>query len=86
MKANKLLAVYDRSKQGHIPLHPFHVYKIFFLCDLTGGKKKLSIETEGVEFFEENNIPELSLARTLPSQISRMFYFFKNPELPADFD
>ena len=34
VKAEKILAVFDRTKQGHTPPFPFHVYKIFFLCKL----------------------------------------------------
>ena len=86
VKAERLLAFLDRTKQGHTPPHPFHVYKIFFLCRIKGGGKKLSIETDGVEFFDEDKIPKLSLARTLNSQISRMFYLYSNPGLPPDFD
>lgn len=86
VKAKRLLAVYDRAKQGHIPPHPFHVYKLFFHCKLIGGERKLSIETAGVDFFEESKIPKLSLARTLPSQITRMFYLVRNTQQPADFD
>ena len=86
VKARKVLAVLDRVKQGHTPPYPFHIYKIYFQCDLVGGEKKLSIETDGVDFFEENNIPPLSNARTLKKQIARMFFLQRNPALPADFD
>ncbi len=86
VKAKKVLAVYDRAKQGHVPPFPYHVYKIFFECELVGGKKKYSIETDGVNFFSENEIPELSKARTTISQIKRIFKHYKNPQLPADFD
>ena len=86
VKAKKILAVYDRKKHGHVPPHPFHVYKIFFLCELTGGEKTLSIETDGVEFFKEDKIPELSKARTTPKQIARMYELFKNHESATDFD
>ena len=86
VKASKVLAVLDRTKQGHVPPYPFHVYKIFFLCDLKGGSKKTSIETEDVNFFDEENIPKLSQARSTIKQIERMFFMHKNPDLPADFD
>jgi ADP-ribose pyrophosphatase YjhB (NUDIX family) len=29
----KLAAVYDRDKHGHPPM-PYHVYKLFFVCEL----------------------------------------------------
>lgn len=85
-RAVKLLAVYDRTKQGHIPPHPFSAYKLFFLCEITGGAPAESIETSGAAFFREDEIPELSLARVTPSQIARMFGHYHHPEWPTDFD
>ncbi|MGA7721380.1 MAG: NUDIX hydrolase [Ignavibacteriaceae bacterium] len=86
VKSKKILAVLDRTKQGHLPPFPFHVYKLFFLCDLQGGSKSTSNETTDVDFFEENNIPGLSSSRVLKSQIDRFFEFYRNPGLPTDFD
>jgi ADP-ribose pyrophosphatase YjhB (NUDIX family) len=85
-RAVKLLAVYDRTKQGHVPPHPFSAYKLFFRCEITGGAPAESIETGGAAFFRENEIPELSLARVTPSQIARMFEHDRHPEWPTDFD
>jgi ADP-ribose pyrophosphatase YjhB (NUDIX family) len=85
-RAVKLLAVYDRTKQGHVPPHPFSAYKLFFRCEITGGAPSESIETSGAVFFRENEIPELSLARVTPSQIARMFEHYRHPEWPTDFD
>jgi ADP-ribose pyrophosphatase YjhB (NUDIX family) len=82
----KLAAVYDRARQGHPP-HPFHVYRLFFLCDVVGGAPKAGLETSEVAFFGENEIPkELSMERILPHQIRRMFEHARDKELPADFD
>lgn len=86
-RATKLAAVYDRSKHPHRPLMPFHIYKLFFLCEITGGAPAESHETTGVEFFTENNLPgQLSVSRTLPFQLARMFEHHRNPALPTDFD
>jgi ADP-ribose pyrophosphatase YjhB (NUDIX family) len=82
----KLAAVYDRSKHPHLPLMPFHLYKLFFLCEITGGTATESYETTGVEFFAEDSIPSLSISRTLPFQIARMFEHYRNQDLPTDFD
>ncbi len=41
----KLLAVYDREKQGHTPPFPYHVYKLFFLCKIIGGCAQAHGET-----------------------------------------
>jgi ADP-ribose pyrophosphatase YjhB (NUDIX family) len=81
----KLLALYDRNKHGHPP-HPFHVYKLFFLCELIGGAATASDETEEVGFFPEDGLPELSLTRLMPSQVARLFAHYRHPEWPTDFD
>lgn len=82
----KLAAVYDRNRQGHYPKYLFDIYKMFFICEITGGKAKTSNETSDVRFFGMDEIPELSMARTLPKQIKRMYEHKKNPELATDFD
>ncbi len=87
VRVTKLAAVYDRSKHPHQPPMPFHLYKLFFLCEITGGKATESYETTGVDFFAEDSIPQdLSISRTLPFQIARMFEHHRNPALPTDFD
>jgi ADP-ribose pyrophosphatase YjhB (NUDIX family) len=82
----KLAAVYDRSKHPHLPPMPFHLYKLFFLCEITGGQATESYETTGVEFFAADAIPPLSISRTLPFQITRMFEHYRDRTLPTDFD
>ncbi|HEY9765889.1 MAG TPA: NUDIX hydrolase [Chroococcales cyanobacterium] len=84
-RALKLLAVLDKNKQGHPP-SPVHIYKLFIECALTGGEAKTSIETDGAAFFGEGEIPELSLGRTTPAQIRRLFEHHRHPDWPADFD
>jgi len=85
VRATKLLAVYDRNKQGHPPF-PFYVYKLFFHCELIGGSPSSSIETEAVDFFPEDALPELSIGRVTPAQITRLFQHYRQPNLPTDFD
>ncbi len=84
-RAVKLLALYDRNKHGHPPI-PYHVYKLFFLCEIVGGAPANSVETSGVAFFHEDEIPELSLSRVTPEQISRLFQHYQHPDWPTDFD
>lgn len=85
-RAVKLLAIYDRRKHGHMPPHPHHIYKIFFLCELIGGTASQSIETDEVGFFAEHELPELSLGRVTPAQLARMFEHHRHPDWPPDFD
>ena len=42
--------------------------------------KKTSIETEDVEFFGENELPNLSIARNTEEQIKEMFAYMKEPQ------
>jgi ADP-ribose pyrophosphatase YjhB (NUDIX family) len=85
VKVTKLVAVYDRNRHGHPPI-PYHAYKLFFLCELTGGEPATSNETDAVDFFAEEYLPPLSLTRTLPEQIALMFRHHRNRDLPAEFD
>ncbi len=85
-QVTKLAAVYDRSKHSHQPPFPYHIYKMFFLCEILDGEATRSHESEEVGFFKEDEIPPLSISRVLPEQITRMFEFYRNPSLPTDFD
>jgi ADP-ribose pyrophosphatase YjhB (NUDIX family) len=83
----KLAAVLDRALYGHLPPRPFHVYKLFFLCDIAGGMAQTSLETTEIAFFTEANIPaDLSIGRIVPYQIGRMFAHYRDPDLPTEFD
>jgi len=86
-RAVKLAALLDKSNpaHGHPPgLH--HIYKIFFLCELTGGTPQTSNETDGVEFFPVSSLPPLSTGRVTRSQIERLYQHQLNKDLPTDFD
>lgn len=88
-RAVKLIGVYDRShpRHAHHPPYPFHIYKLFFLCEVVGGGPTASHETTGARFFAEDELPEdLSLSRVTPSQLARAFQHMRHPDLPTDFD
>jgi ADP-ribose pyrophosphatase YjhB (NUDIX family) len=85
-KVIKLLAVYDREKQKHQPAFPYHVYKLFFHCEIVGGSATVSNETSEVAFFEQQEIPELSESRVTRKQIAKFFEYYYHPDLPTDFD
>ena len=86
-KTKKVLAVWDRERQGHTP-NPFAIYKIFLLCELTGGEAKPSAETLDVRFFGEDELDDLTLSqgRTLLPQLKRFYEHHRNPDWPADFN
>ncbi|MEM1134410.1 MAG: NUDIX hydrolase [Bacteroidota bacterium] len=85
VKALRLLAVCDKLKHPHPP-DPYHAYKLFFLCEKTGGNLKTGMETLDVGFFKEDNLPELSTGRITASQIQMLFDFRRNPLKPTYFD
>lgn len=85
-RAVKLAAVYDYRRQGHVRAHPYSIYKLFFLCELTGGEARPSLETSAVDFFALDALPELSSGRTNAMQIARMFAHRSAPALPTEFD
>lgn len=86
-RAVKLLALYDRNHARHNhPPFEHHIYKVFFRCELLGGAPTNSVETEAATFFAETEIPELSLTRVVPTQITRLFEHYRHPDWPTDFD
>jgi len=86
-KAVKLAALYDRNhpRHGHPPMI-LHIFKLFFLCELTGGTATLSSETDAVDFFPVSALPPLSVGRTGAAQIARMYEHQLHRGLPTDFD
>ena len=85
-RVRRLLAVYDREKQGHRPSFPFHVYKLFFLLDLIGGTATPNEEASEIGFFGQDELPELSVSRVTAEQIHRFFKLRLQPDAPTEFD
>lgn len=81
----RLLAVYDKKCHPHPP-SPYHVYKMFILCEILGGTAAAGMETSEVGFFHAEELPELSIERNTESQIKVMFEFLNNPHKEALFD
>jgi ADP-ribose pyrophosphatase YjhB (NUDIX family) len=84
-KAVKLAALFDRNKHEHPP-YLFHAWKAFFICDITGGAPRFSNETDGVEFYRLDELPELSTGRTTAAQIHRMYVHHQHREIATEFD
>jgi ADP-ribose pyrophosphatase YjhB (NUDIX family) len=84
-RAVKLAALVDKNRHPHPPgVH--HIYKLFFVCELTGGSAATSTETDAVEFHRLQALPPLSTGRVLASQIERLYQHWREPQLPTDFD
>ena len=85
-RARKLAAVRDYQRSGHPPRNVDSIYKMFFICEITGGAARTSDETSEVAFFARDALPPLSLGRTTAAQIDRMFHHAEHPDLATDFD
>ena len=84
-RAVKLAALLDKNRHPH-PAGVHHIYKLFFLCELTGGAAAVSAETDAAEFFPLQALPPLSTGRVLATQIERLYQHHLDPSLPTDFD
>jgi ADP-ribose pyrophosphatase YjhB (NUDIX family) len=82
----KLAAVHDYQRSNRPLRHIDSIYKIFFVCEITGGAARVSDETSEVAFFSRHELPPLSLGRSTAAQIDRMFQHAEHPGLAADFD
>ena len=78
VKAEKLLAVFDKKCHPHPP-EMYYVYKMFFLCKELRGKLTAGIETSEVNFFGMEELPVLSENRNTKSQVEQMFLLKKTP-------
>jgi ADP-ribose pyrophosphatase YjhB (NUDIX family) len=82
----RLVAVLDRDLHCAGGTHPFHIYKLMFLCEITDQVQGLCHDITDAEFFDLDELPELSLHRTLPEHIHLLHEHALNPALPTVFD
>ena len=78
VKVKRLLAVLDKKCHAHPP-DLYSVYKLFFLCEETGGVMVHGMETSDVSFFALHELPELSIGRNTTEQIEAMFGLRNKP-------
>ncbi len=78
VKPIRLLAVHDKKRHPH-PIDIYHVYKMFILCNVTGGNLHGSMETSEVKWVGLDELPTLSEFRITESQIKLMFEYKNNP-------
>ena len=81
----KLAAIHDRNQRNY-PAFMFHIWKLLFVCEITGGEPRLSNETDGVQFFALDELPTLSTGRIVAEQIHLLHRHYVNPQLPTEFD
>lgn len=84
-KAERLLAVYDKRCHSHPP-QPFYIYKLIFLCQVTGGNLQPGFDMNGAQFFALTDLPPLSEDRILKTQIEQLYSLAKNENAQVYFD
>ncbi len=86
VRCTKLAAVLDRDLHYHEDMRPFHSYKLMFLCEIAGEADALGHDIMETAFFAVDDLPPLSLHRTLPMHIELMVRHHLDPSLPTQFD
>lgn len=86
VRCTRLAAVLDRDLHYHEDRRPFHSYKLMFLCEIIDEAEALCHDILEAAFFPVEDLPDLSLSRTLPMHIELMYRHFLDPTLPAEFD
>jgi ADP-ribose pyrophosphatase YjhB (NUDIX family) len=81
----KVVAVLDANRKGR-PMEFYHAFKIIFLCEIIGGKAAISEETSDVDFFDMDNLPELSVNRTCREHIAEIRRHVLDPCRATVFD
>lgn len=83
----ELVGCWDRDAQGMLPRLPVSIYKLFFLCRLTGEVAEPdALETLDVGWFGVEELPELSTGRVTVEQLHRLLAHHRRPGLPAEVD
>ena len=90
VKAEKIIAIQDGIKNNlgsGLGPSPYGVSKIFVLCSLIEENEFIqNIETSEREFFDLDNLPELSIIRNTEEQIKMCFEAYKSEVWEAVFD
>jgi ADP-ribose pyrophosphatase YjhB (NUDIX family) len=83
----RLLGLYDRDRRK-FPPHLWHIWKVFFLCELADGERRpLGYETLDARFFGREELPEpLRFGAATRTEIERCFEQREHAEWPAEFD
>ena len=80
-----LLAVFDKRFHAHPP-QPFYVYKMVFYCEPTSFEFTKGFDVLDVQYFDIENLPELSEDRILKSQIELLYHKVLSSDFQTYFD
>jgi ADP-ribose pyrophosphatase YjhB (NUDIX family) len=82
----KVVGVYDANRVHEGPIEFFHAYKIILLCKIISGAARPSDETLDVQFFDFDNVPQLSIHRTNERHLNDILLHIRNPNHLTLFD
>ncbi len=83
-RVTRMLSLWDKRMHEH-PAHWPHTYLAFYHCHITGGSLKTSYEISDIQFFDVDDLPELSTHRVTKKQIQTLVTMV-NDNLVASFD
>ena len=81
----RILGFIDYNKYQARPF-PFDIYQLFMECKIIGGTAASGLETSDVDFFEIENLPELSERRVTKKQALQMYHLAITKNIDPVFD
>jgi ADP-ribose pyrophosphatase YjhB (NUDIX family) len=85
VRPKALLAVFDKRMHAHPP-QPFYVYKMVFYCEAVSTEITKGFDVLDVQYFDIDELPELSEDRILGSQIELLYKKALASDFVAYFD
>ena len=85
ISVKKLLFVHDRERHC-TPPYPFHIIKMFFLCEDNGGTFQVNNETVERGYFGEEELPEIAEEKVGMDQIHLCFAAHRDPAWQTRFE
>lgn len=83
--ATAVTSIIDRERAGY-PRHANTIYKIFFLCEIVGGRPTPNLESSQIEFFSLSKLPDLDPHRATREDIERAYAFYQHGGGAAHFN
>lgn len=75
-EVDSVIAIHDRERHN-TPHYAYGVCKIFTLCHVTGGSFEKNIETTGFDWFAEDELPPLAVAKNSEEQVRMCFEAYR---------
>ena len=75
-EVDSVIAIHDRERHN-TPHYAYSVCKIFILCHVTGGSFEKNIETTGFDWFAEDDLPPLAVAKNNEEQVCMCFEAYR---------